>query len=75
MKGIRIDYDRLKGATSRRGIELAKHLGIHQTTFSRKLTGKITLTVEELDRIARCLKTDASRFVEFYDVEEHQVEI
>ena len=70
MKGIRIDYDRLKGATSRKGVTLAKHMGIHQTTFSRKMTGKITISIEELDRIARYLEMDADRFVEFYEVEE-----
>ena len=66
MKQIRIDYDRLRYATFRHGTELAAKLGIHQTSFSRKVTGKIGITLDEINQIAVYLGMDADRFIEIY---------
>lgn len=69
MRSIRIDYDRLRGATAGKGVELAKKLDIHQTSFSRKMTGKIPLTFDDINQIARHLGVDADRFIEVYEID------
>ncbi len=69
MIGVKIDYDRLKGSTSGKGAGIAAHLSIHQTTLSRKLNGKMTLTLDELNAIAKYLKHDTEYFLMKFDLE------
>lgn len=68
MIGLRIDHDRLKGSASGKGTQLAQHLGIHQTTLSRKLNGKMSLTLDELNETAKFLKHDTKYFLMEFDM-------
>ena len=58
MTGVRINRDRLKGTAN--GVQLAQRLGVHQTTLSRKLNGKMPLTLEELNEAAEFLHLEFS---------------
>ena len=69
MRGLKIDMDRLRGAVSGRGVQLAECLNIHQTTLSRKLRGGIPLTLDELNEIARFLSRDTADFIVDFEME------
>ena len=69
MRGLEIDMDRLRGAVSGRGVQLAERLSIHQTTLSRKLRGGIPLTLDELNEIARFLGRDTEDFIVDFEME------
>ena len=69
MRKVRIDLERLRGATARKGRELSKVLSIHEGSFSRKIHGKTPVTLDDLNAIADHLGTDADRFIEIYETE------
>ena len=66
MRKVRIDLERLRGATSRKGREISKVLGIHEASFSRKIHGRSPVSIADLNKIAEYLGTDADRFIEIY---------
>ena len=65
MKGVKIDYERLKGAITgaRLGVKLAEHLGIHKVSLSKKLNGHISIPLEELNVIAKFLDRNTMDFL------------
>lgn len=44
-------------------VTVARELGIHRATFSRKMNGRADFTVSELDRLAQILDTTSAELM------------
>jgi len=63
MEYIRIDRYALLGVLRNRLSEVAKQIGIHHNTLSRRLANPDKLTIGDINRIARVCDVPASVFV------------
>lgn len=46
------------------GVDLAKHLGMKQSTLSRRLTGEIAFNLDQIAAVAEWLEVEIERFVD-----------
>ncbi len=69
MNKIFIDHEKLRGAIWGHRRQIAEALGLHETSVSRKISGRQNLTLDELNTIAGVLRRDASDFLYLTDDE------
>ena len=65
MKKVAINYELLKGTVAGKQQKIAQELEVSQATLSFWINNKRTLTLENLNRIARVLGRDAGEFLKF----------
>jgi len=70
MKIINIDRQKLKGAIWGRRAAIAKVIGIHPVSLSRKINGQQPLTVDELNQIAKYLEQNTIEFINEVEIED-----
>jgi DNA-binding Xre family transcriptional regulator len=69
MRYVTIDIERLKGALSKRQAGVAESIGISLNSLSRKLNGRIGLTLDDLNKICRTIHRDPEEFIRYDDLE------
>lgn len=67
MMGIRIDFEKLRGAIKNQS-DLAKRMGIARYTLYRKLNGEVGITFDDLNQIAYHLHRNAEDFIVRFDL-------
>ena len=60
---IKINWELLRGAMYRKQSMIAQKLGVTQPTLSNKLSGRRSLTLDDLNQIALALERNTSDFL------------
>ncbi len=69
MKYLVIDIIKLRGFLWKRQTEIARKMGIHPDTLAKKLAGKRSITVNDINGLAKAGSFSVTEFVNFTDVE------
>jgi transcriptional regulator with XRE-family HTH domain len=62
-KGVTINLEQLRGAIYGKGLEVAEKLNISRVNLSNKIRGKVPMTLDELNMIAKHLKRNTLDFL------------
>ena len=62
-KGLAINLEQLRGAVYGKGQGIAERLNISRVNLSNKIRGKVPMTLDELNIIAKYLKRDTLDFL------------
>ena len=70
--GIKIDIEKLRGALHGKSMHLAEKLGIHQTSFSRRL--RVGISIDDLNELCHYLSRDAQEFLVTYQTTDKEMQ-
>ena len=67
MKRAEINLELLKGALSQKQTYVAGQIGWQLNTISRKLNGRIGLSLDDLNQICRTIGREPAEFIKFVE--------